>query len=44
MDDSFQVAASWYDGRSAVRHEGHARWEERVAWLALSDDLPKESR
>ncbi|MGR3780279.1 MAG: GFA family protein [Albimonas sp.] len=24
--------------------EGHARWEERVAWLALSDDLPKESR
>ena len=27
MDDSFKVAASWYDGHSAVRHDGHARWD-----------------
>lgn len=27
MDDSFQTPAQWYDGLSAVRHEGQALWD-----------------
>ena len=27
MDDSFQTSAQWYDGHSAVRHEGEAVWD-----------------
>lgn len=27
MEEAFQVAATWYDGHSAVRHEGEAVWD-----------------
>ncbi len=27
MDDSFRTSAQWYDGHSAVRHEGEALWD-----------------
>ncbi|MDG5747956.1 M48 family metallopeptidase [Qipengyuania sp. XHP0207] len=27
MQESFEVAASWYDGKSALRHEGSASWD-----------------
>ena len=34
MEPNFEVAASWYDGHSAVRHEGVARWD-RLDRLSL---------
>ena len=27
MDTSFQLAAEWYDGRSALRHAGELHWD-----------------
>lgn len=27
MDDAYQVAAQWYDGASAIRHEGELVWD-----------------
>lgn len=27
VEDSFRIAASWYDGRTAVRHEGQGVWD-----------------
>ena len=27
MDDAFQTSATWYDGQTAVRHEGEAVWD-----------------
>ena len=33
-DESFEVAASWYDGASAIRHEGAARWDRDELLLA----------
>ena len=26
-DEAFQLAAQWYDGQNAVRHEGEAVWD-----------------
>ena len=41
-DEAFQVAATWYDGLSALRHEGHARWD--LGELVLTDSTGAETR
>ncbi|MFA6220006.1 MAG: M48 family metallopeptidase [Erythrobacter sp.] len=33
MDGGFAVAASWYDGGNALRHEGTARWDGREGFV-----------
>ena len=33
MDDAFRIPASWYDGQTALRHEGEAEWNGRDALL-----------
>lgn len=35
MEDSFRISASWYDGRTAVRHDGEGIWDGAGS-LALS--------
>ena len=44
MEQSFTVAASWYDGHSALRHEGTAAWDglDRLSLQAATSriDVP----
>ena len=40
-DEAFQVAAQWYDGHNAVRHEGEALWQggDRLHLAAASSTM-----
>ena len=41
MEESFRTSAQWYDGQSAVRHEGEALWDgaQHFALRSVSSNL-----